>query len=140
MDGGSGTVRGADGWESVELPHRDGTLAAVTVLPPEGTDPCVLEAATLAALDDAAPEQVDIALPRLEVEQQRHLVAPLTALGLPAQGERPGLGEGLGATRSGRRRTCGWTRRGHRRPGWRWRCRGRCRSGWCPSTARSSSC
>jgi len=65
VDGGSGTVRGADGWESVELPHRDGTLAAVTVLPPEGTDPCVREAATLAALDDAAPEQVDVALPRL---------------------------------------------------------------------------
>ena len=95
MSGGSGTARGADGWESVELPYRDGTLAAVAVLPPEGTDPCAVEAATLAALDDAAPEQVDVALPRLEVEQHHDLLAPLTALGLPVQGEWPGLGEGL---------------------------------------------
>ena len=99
MAGGSGTARAADGWESVELPYRDGTLAALAVLPPEGADPCAVEAATLSALGDAPAEQVDVALPRLEIEQDLDLLEPLTSLGLPVSGEWPGLGDGLAIDR-----------------------------------------
>ena len=34
MGGASGAARTANGWQSVELPYRDGTLVAVAVLPP----------------------------------------------------------------------------------------------------------
>jgi serpin B len=92
MSGASGAGRTADGWQSVELAYRDGTLAAVAVLPPEGTDPCAVDAATLAALDAAAPDQVDVRLPRMTIEQTHQLLEPLTTLGLPVEGDYPALG------------------------------------------------
>ena len=94
MSGGAGTVRAAEGWQSVELPYRDGTLAAVAVLPPEDTDPCAIDAATLSALDAAEPAGVGVQLPRLHVEQSHELLEPLVALGLPATGDLPLLGAG----------------------------------------------
>jgi serpin B len=95
MDGGSGTAGSADGWEAVELPYRDGTLAAVAVLPPEGTDPCGVESDTLTALAGATAEPVDVALPRLEMDVDLDLLGPLVDLGFPLGGAWPRLGEGL---------------------------------------------
>ena len=92
MSGGSGAGRAAAGWQSVELPYRDGTLAAVAVLPPQGTDPCAVDAPTLAALDAAAPGQVDVRLPRMAFRQTNELLEPLTSLGLPRVGDYPALG------------------------------------------------
>jgi serpin B len=87
MSGSGGPARAADGWRSVELPYRDGTLTAVAVLPPEGTDPCTLDATTLAALDGAAPRPVDVELPRLHIEQAHSLLHVLADLGFPAGGD-----------------------------------------------------
>jgi serpin B len=94
MGGGTGTAGTADGWEAVELPYRDGTLVAVAVLPPEGTDPCAVEAATLTALADATGEPVDVALPRVQMDVDLDLLPPLLELGLPV-GDWPALGAGL---------------------------------------------
>ncbi|WP_222194697.1 serpin family protein [Modestobacter italicus] len=94
MGGATGRARTAEGWEAVELPYRDGTLAAVAVLPPEGIDPCAVDAATLAALDAAEASDVDVQLPRLHVEQTHQLLEPLSELGLPVAGAFPGLGAG----------------------------------------------
>jgi serpin B len=92
MSGSSGAHRTADGWQSVELPYRDGTLAAVGVLPPEGTDPCAVDAAVLAELQAAAPESVGVRLPRLRVEQSHQLLGVLEGMGLPVDGDFGGLG------------------------------------------------
>lgn len=92
MAGGSGRLRTSGGWQGVELPYRDGTLAAVAVLPPEGTGPCAVDAATLAALQSGTPEDVGVRLPRTTVEQTHELLVPLTALGLPVAGDFPALG------------------------------------------------
>ena len=92
MRGASGTGRLADGWQSVDLPYRDGTLTAVAVLPPEGTDPCAVDAATLARLRDAEPEDVGVGLPRMRIEQSHQLLAVLAGMGLPIQGDYSGLG------------------------------------------------
>lgn len=94
MSGSSGTARTADGWRSVELSYRDGTLSAVAVLPPEDVDPCAVDAPTLAALAAAEPEGVGVRLPRLRLEQTHQLLEPLAALGLPAAGDWPALGAG----------------------------------------------
>jgi len=93
MSGGAGTARAAEGWQSVELPYRDGTLAAVAVLPPEDVDPCAVDAATLAALSAAEPDEVGVRLPRLHVEQAHELLEPLVGLGLPVDGDLGRLGE-----------------------------------------------
>ena len=92
MSGGSGELRAADGWQGVELPYRDGTLAAVAVLPPEGTDPCAVDAATLAAVQTGGSEPVGVRLPRTEIQQTHGLLEPLADLGLPAEGDYPALG------------------------------------------------
>ena len=90
MAGASGSARSAGGWTSVELPYRDGTLAAVAVLPPEGADPVAADSDVFAALDGAAPERVDVRLPRLRLVETTDLLGPLTALGMPV--ELPELG------------------------------------------------
>jgi serpin B len=92
MSGASGSGRTAAGWQSVELPYRDGSLTAVAVLPPAGTDPCAVNAPTLGALAAAAPGQVDVRLPRLRLEQTHQLLEPLATLGLPVEGDYPALG------------------------------------------------
>jgi serpin B len=92
MSGAPGVGRAAAGWQSVELPYRGGTLAAVAVLPPEGTDPCAVDGPTLAALTAAAPGQVDVRLPRMTFQQKCELLEPLTSLGLPRDGNYPALG------------------------------------------------
>jgi serpin B len=92
MSGASGAGRTVDGWRSVELPYRDGTLAAVAVLPPAGTDPCTADAATLGELAAAEPTEVGVRLPRLRIEQSRSLLGPLAALGLPLAGNYPAFG------------------------------------------------
>ena len=96
MSGASGTGRAADGWEAVELPYRDGTLSAVAILPPEGTDPCAVDAATLATVQGAEPQDVAVQLPRMGIEQSHQLLDVLAGLGLPVRGDYSGLGrEGL---------------------------------------------
>ena len=92
MSGASGTGRSAAGWQSVELPYRDGTLTAVAVLPPEGTDPCAIDAALLAHLESAEPRDVGVQLPRLEIEQTHGLLDVLVGLGPPVDGDYSGLG------------------------------------------------
>lgn len=92
MSGSSGIGRTADGWTSVELPYRDGTLAAVAVLPPEGTDPCLVDTAAIAALQAAEPAEVGVRLPQLEIEQTHQLLDLLVALGVPIEGDFSGLG------------------------------------------------
>jgi serpin B len=91
MAGASGRGRTAAGWESVELPYRDGTLTAVAVLPPEGTDPATVDETVLGALDRAAPYPVDVRLPRLRMTVRTDLRDPLVDLGLPVR--LPELGE-----------------------------------------------
>jgi serpin B len=93
MSGASGAHRIADGWQAVELPYRDGTLAAVAVLPPEGTDPCEVDATTLASLEAAEPDQVGVRLPRMTIEQSHGLLDVLARMGLPVTGDYSGLGE-----------------------------------------------
>ena len=92
MSGASGVGRAVDGWQSVELPYRDGTLVAVAVLPPEDTAPCAVDAATLADLRDAESEQVGVRLPRLEIEQSHQLLDVLATMGIPIEGDYPALG------------------------------------------------
>lgn len=95
MSGASGAGRAAAGWQSVELPYRDGTLAAVAVLPPRGTDPCAVDVPTLTALSGGASAPVDVRLPRMTFRQTHELLGPLTSLGLPRVGDYPALG-GIG--------------------------------------------
>ncbi|MGY1840980.1 MULTISPECIES: serpin family protein [unclassified Modestobacter] len=92
MTGAGGDHRAAAGWQSVELPYRDGTLAAVAVLPPEGTDPCSVDAAVLAGLDAATAGPVGVRLPRLELAQTHDLRQTLAELGVPPVGDYPALG------------------------------------------------
>jgi serpin B len=99
MSGATGAHRTEDGWQAVELPYRDGTLSAVAVLPPEGTDPCAVDAATLAALEAAEPEKVGVRLPQMEIEQTHDLLGILTTLGLPGSGDFPALGGPLEISR-----------------------------------------
>ena len=92
MHGAVGTARTADGWVAVELPYRDGTLAALAVLPPDGTDPCAVATDTLDALAAARSEPAAVVLPPLYVEQSHELLETLVALGLPRTGDFHGLG------------------------------------------------
>jgi serpin B len=92
MSGAGGVRRAVAGWQSVDLPYRDGTLTAIAVLPPEGTAPCTVDAATLASLRDAEPEDVGVRLPRLKIEQSHQLVDVLAAMGLPVAGDYSALG------------------------------------------------
>ena len=92
MRGSSGRATAADGWLRVELPYRDGTLTAAAVLPPEGADPCGVDAAVLDALSDPAPTEVAVVLPRVRLEQTHDLLDLLAGLGLPVSGDYSGLG------------------------------------------------
>jgi serpin B len=92
MSGAGGVARTVDGWQSVELPYRDGTLAAVAVLPPEGTAPCTVDAATLADLQDADSKAVGVQLPGMRIEQSHQLLDVLAAMGLPVEGNYSALG------------------------------------------------
>jgi serpin B len=95
MSGATGTGRTAEGWVSVELPYRDGTLSAVAVLPPEGADPCAVDTTTLAAVAAAEPSTVDVSLPRIKIEQTHRMLETLEGLGLPRDGSYPALGGDL---------------------------------------------
>jgi serpin B len=92
MSGATGAARTAAGWQAVELPYRDGTLAAVAVLPPESTDPCVVGADTVADLQAAQPSEVGVELPTMRIEQSHDLLDLLAGLGLPIQGDYSRLG------------------------------------------------
>ncbi|MGR6964786.1 serpin family protein [Geodermatophilus sp. URMC 61] len=95
MGGGTGELRTADGWRAVELPYRDGTLTAVAVLPPEGTDPCAVDAETLVAVQTGESEPVGVRLPRTAISRTHSLLGPLVDLGLPPMGDYPALGGDL---------------------------------------------
>lgn len=101
MHGGSGTVRvlgewwtDDDVWTSVEIPYEDGTLAAVAVLPPEGTNPCATDAATLEELAGVDGWESDVSLPRMRLEQTHSLLDVLIGLGMPRAGDFDGFGAG----------------------------------------------
>ncbi|MFJ3404324.1 serpin family protein [Promicromonospora sp. NPDC090134] len=68
-----------DGWAAVRLPYGEAFHADV-VLPPEGTDPADVAPGTLTALttalDDAAPQPVELAMPTLELEPPTLDLAP----------------------------------------------------------------
>jgi serpin B len=98
VGGSGGPAHEAEGWIAVELPYRDGTLAAVAVLPPEGTDPCALDATTLTALDGAPSRPVGVELPRMQIEQTHSLLEILEALGFPADGDWSRLASGAAVT------------------------------------------
>lgn len=95
MTEGSGTLRTARGWTSIEIPYTDGTLTAVALLPPEEDDPCSVTAADVDALAAGTGSTADVSMPRLELAQSHDLLAPLVELGLPGAGF-PGLGGGDG--------------------------------------------
>jgi serpin B len=92
MSGATGARRAADGWQAVELAYRDGTLSAVAVLPPEGTDPCTMDTATLTDLQAAESEEVGVQLPRMRLEQSHQLLDVLGTMGLPVEGDYSALG------------------------------------------------
>ena len=94
MYGAEGRARAADGWVAVELPYRDGTLTALAVLPPDGTDPCAVATGTLDTLEHADGVPAVVVLPPLHVEQSHDLLKTLVALGLPQGGDFRGLGSG----------------------------------------------
>lgn len=99
MTGARGEGRSAGGWQQVELAYRDGTLTTLAVLPPPGTDPCALDGPALEALAGAEPSEVEVALPRLDVEQTHQMLDVLAGLGLPVEGDYAALGrEGLAVT------------------------------------------
>uniref|UniRef100_UPI00356487AC serpin family protein n=1 Tax=Actinotalea sp. TaxID=1872145 RepID=UPI00356487AC len=96
MTGAAGEGRSAEGWVSVTLPYRAGTMAATALLPPAGTDPCAVDDGVLVALAAAAPADVAVAMPRVRIEQTHDLLDILRDLGLPADGDYARLGvEGL---------------------------------------------
>jgi serpin B len=74
-----------DGWQAVELPYADGSLAMTIVVP---SDLAAFEAALderqFASIADALnPADVHLALPRFETETREDLTAVLIALGMP---------------------------------------------------------
>ena len=79
-------------------PYRDGTLAAVAVLPPEDTAPCSVDAATLAGLQTADPRDVGVRLPQLTIEQSHGLLEVPAAKGLPIEVDYSALGRDGPAT------------------------------------------
>ncbi len=93
MTEGEGTVTSVDGWSRVELPYRDGTLAAVAVLPPDGVDPCTVDVPRLDDLADRSPgTEADVSMPRVRMEQTHDLLDLLVGLGLPTDGDFSGFG------------------------------------------------
>lgn len=93
MTGAWGLGRAADGWQSVVLPYRDGTLTATAILPPVGTDPCAVDATVLSSLAASGTTEVSVALPRVTIEQTHELLDLLQGLGLPADGDYSRLGQ-----------------------------------------------
>ena len=93
MTGALGVGHAAAGWQAVDLSYREETLSATAILPPVGTDPCAIDSEALGALADAEPHEVDVALPRVTIEQTHRLLDPLRELGLPVDGDFSGFGE-----------------------------------------------
>jgi serine protease inhibitor len=85
----------ADGWAAVRLPYAEAFHADV-LLPPAGTDPAEVTPGTLSALttalDDAAPQAVELAMPTLELEPPTLDLAPaLDQAGLAGLYDSPDL-------------------------------------------------
>jgi serpin B len=80
-------------WQAAQIPYVSGTLAAVAILPPPGSPSCTLpSAAQLKALTTRSRSLTDLAMPRLHLDQSHQLMATLTAMGLPGQGDYSRLG------------------------------------------------
>lgn len=92
MSGGSGSLQKADGWAAVEIPYEDGTLSALAVLPPEGTDPCETDVEELDDLRGTAAVSARVTMPRLLIEQTHALRDVLVELGMPREAVYPGFG------------------------------------------------
>ncbi|GEL93766.1 serine protease [Cellulomonas composti] len=94
-----------DGWVAVRLPYAD-DLHADVYLPPDGSDlatdpagadPQVLSALS-AALDDAAPVVVRLALPKLALRTTTNLAGVLDELGVGSQARTGVLADGSPVT------------------------------------------
>ena len=79
-----------NGFAALDLPYRDERLVMTVLLPDEANGLAALEAAlspallerTLRALDAAAPVNVDLALPRLNLRKRYRLTPPLARMGM----------------------------------------------------------
>jgi serpin B len=81
------------GWQAAQIPYVSGTLAAVAILPPPGSPACALPSAVqIKALSTSSGVLTDVALPRFHLDQAHQLLATLTAMGMPGQGDYSGLG------------------------------------------------
>ncbi|MFI2485373.1 serpin family protein [Promicromonospora kroppenstedtii] len=85
----------SDGWAAVRLPYAE-AFHADLLLPPEGTDPADVDPGTLTtlttALDDAAPQVVELTMPTLELEPPTLDLAPaLERAGLAGLYDSPDL-------------------------------------------------
>jgi serpin B len=80
------TYASGDGWQAVGLTYAGGQLAMTILVPDPGRyDDVVthLSASVLAAVDDAQEAEVDLALPKFEVDHAVSLKQQLSALGMP---------------------------------------------------------
>ena len=106
-DGGSVTVSmmsldpaelnyvAGDGWQAVELPYTGGELAMWVLVPDEAdAPPPTLTAKTLAALADAEPKPVQLAMPRWDFGSTVPLLPALRRLGLTSLADLPGIAPG----------------------------------------------
>lgn len=75
-------IADVDGWKAITLPYRD-SFDALLVLPPEGTAPADLPAATYRQLQEmtGVAEPVEVALPSFEITASSDLAAVMLALG-----------------------------------------------------------
>lgn len=88
-----------DGWQAVELPYAGGELGMwVLVADDADASPPPLTAETFAALADAEPAPVEIAIPRWDFGSDVDLLATLEKLGLTNLDELPGIAENFFVT------------------------------------------
>ncbi|HEX9258394.1 MAG TPA: serpin family protein, partial [Acidimicrobiales bacterium] len=76
-----------DGWQAVELPYVGGSLAMTIVVPDRGALATFEQGFDLATIENVvaalSPRQVDLRLPKFDVEQSLQLNDALVALGMP---------------------------------------------------------
>jgi serpin B len=88
-----------DGWQAVELPYADGSLAMTIVVPSDlAAFEAGLDEQQFASIVDALGRaEVRLSLPRFEAETRQDLTSPLIALGMPLAMD-PGAADFSGIT------------------------------------------
>jgi serine protease inhibitor len=100
MDGSIGArYAEGDGWQAVELPYADGSLAMTIVVPSDlATFEDALDSRQFASIVDAlSTSEVHLSLPRFETETREDLTDLLVALGMPLAMD-PGAADFSGIT------------------------------------------